>query len=77
MEWQPIETCPLDEDVLICEGNNVYVAYLNSYLNSYNKKYKRKHCEWIVRCVCMNSEGADIVTPSHWMPLPQLPKELI
>jgi len=63
MEWQPIETAPTYEAVLICGGDVLYpcVASLN------NGEWDAEAQGGILR--------EDIAeSPTHWMPLPEPPE---
>lgn len=60
-EWQDIETCPNDVDVLIAHDDKT-VKSIYAEDNDYTwEKYKGK--KW------------PYVSPTHWMPLPEPPKE--
>ena len=65
-QWQPIETCPDLEDVLVTNGNVIAIS-----MNFWNPE--RDEYVW---------EGGSNYPPSnwlrpitHWMPLPELPEE--
>lgn len=64
-EWQPIETAPRDgTEILCCECVEIFIGFwsgnnVDGYWDSYE-------------------EGAhyiDSYSPTHWMPLPEPPKE--
>lgn len=74
-QWQDISTAPLGVDVLICEIWNEG-KYPASYAVGYRLKsndYKgRPHFD------ISGASGHDMDTdirPTHWMPLPEPPKE--
>lgn len=65
--WQPIETAPRD-------GNFIMVAKLNSEYFVRQSAWSRINHEWVVDkneyiTVCLDFQ------PTHWRPLPELPKE--
>ena len=66
MKWQPIETAPKDgTHVLVCKESYYYpetASYRTYHPNAQGKATWRT-----------NSMGVKI-TPTHWMPLPPLPK---
>ena|SRR5579872_1661857 len=58
-QWQPIETAPIDEEVLVFDGDEILIAYKNDdgyWIHSYTPSTER-------------------LLPSHWMPLPEPPEE--
>ena len=59
-EWQPIETAPLNTTVLIWDGDMMWVA---------KAEFRRIPATWHWE----TPEG--FVTPTHWMPLPEPPKD--
>ncbi len=61
MNWQPIETAPKTEDVLLCDDHGHYVGgwIADSLIHG-------RDC-WMIH-------GGSAVTPTHWMPLPPLPE---
>ena len=62
-EWQPIESAPLDEPVLVWDGQ-VTVAKQTHY------KHGNRWWVWDTYGFC---EDGEIYEPSHWMPLPSPP----
>jgi hypothetical protein len=56
--WQPIETAPKEEDVL------VYVPKVGGYMTC---AYLRMSNVW------MSNTSNDALTPTYWMPLPKEP----
>jgi hypothetical protein len=75
MEWQPIETAPKNERVIIrCSGDRMAVA-LSSDLPLVGNG-------WHVSVPCMGGYGSGTDTfihwksdqPTHWMPLPDFSK---
>lgn len=64
MKWRSIETAPKNKNILICEGEKMYVAIFN--------KFNR----WEVDCTCIYAEDASEILPEYWMPLPKLPKKV-
>ena len=65
MNWQPIETCPIDrDDVLLWTPSGQLVGYT----------YDRKR--WYASGVKASDEGCDVELfepPTHWMPTPPDP----
>jgi Protein of unknown function (DUF551) len=58
--WQPIETAPENEMVLIWDGEHVYTA-------SYEYKHEMQTQVWL------ESNDFWISDVTHWMPLPEPP----
>lgn len=53
-----------EKSVLIIDNClNIYLGFLSKYYNSFD-------------CYCNCSEGSSIDTPTHWMLLPEPPKEI-
>lgn len=74
-EWQPIETAPRDGVPILLHGGNLSGEF---YLNRRNKGcvigfFADGKQYWI----CSNTDyyEVEIEHPTHWMPLPQPPKE--
>ena len=60
MKWQPIETAPKTEGVLLCDHHGCYVGrWITDSL------IHKRDC-WMIH-------GGSTVNPTHWMPLPPLP----
>jgi len=63
--WQPIETALIDGEytktLLLAQGDRVYVGFYNQDL----QEWAHDHYHL----------GIDKVAPTHWMPLPEPPKE--
>lgn len=78
-DWQPIETCPYDEDVLFYQpgrqlGDSGYwtspiqcVGYRKK--NPGFKEFETSH-------VSGHDLDEELDQPTHWMPLPETPKPL-
>lgn len=65
MEWQPIETAPVDVDVLVTDGSDTQCVARNSTLmESWQLTY----------CGSFAEDGDLCFEPTHWMPLPPPPK---
>jgi len=71
MQWQPIETLPQRELVLMrCAGSDV--PFVGSFFcGNFFENYEH---------IAIVGEGVEVstkveATPTHWMPLPQPPKE--
>jgi hypothetical protein len=68
MNWQPIETSPTDETVvLVWDGDSVSIA----------RYYSLSGC-WMAMAngtfAYDGTESITMVVPTHWMPLPEPPK---
>jgi hypothetical protein len=59
-EWQPIETAPKDEVILVYDGDDIYMA---EWDDSFNSRGWRLYID-----------GARLYRTTHWMPLPEPPK---
>ena len=62
MNWQPIETCPENTDVLLYDIGDIT---LGQYRQDCCGEYR--FFDWCA--------GGDTINPSHWMPLPEPPNE--
>lgn len=65
-QWQPIETAPRDDSLSLyyTEGNNIVISSVKYFsLNA-----KRELTDYQIR-----THGLGL--PTHWMPLPDTPKE--
>lgn len=63
-KWQPIETAPLEQWVLVYGGDGIEVAV--------------KTCfdEWLMTGYCEESmKHMAYENPTHWMPLPEAPND--
>jgi hypothetical protein len=64
--WQPIETAPKDgERIMLADVSDGYVSsgfYDQSVWNH----------GWVTAC---DRSDADTIDPTHWMPLPEPPKD--
>lgn len=65
MSWQPIETCPEGVDVI-------------AFFPDANEEYQRMVVhkldgDWYAQDVNASPDPIDDVTPTHWMPMPELP----
>lgn len=66
MEWMPIETAPKDgTDILIFEPCSDLCQYNIIYVVHYSDK------SWVESA----GEMYSVFYPTHWMPLPEPPKE--
>ena len=63
MDWQPIEIAPKDGTEIL-----VYTRCDDIYVVSYDEVFS---APWRIR----NHEGINEHVPTHWMPLPNPPKE--
>ena len=67
MEWQPIETAPKGREVLVYieDFNKVTTAWfcVNTGLWPHDEAYTE------------DGEACNVGLPTHWMPLPEPPKE--
>lgn len=65
-EWQPIETAPKDDWVI------VYLPWVNEVRQA---RYNYSHRGSIGWKICFGSQHPTTIysTPSHWMPLPRPP----
>lgn len=60
-QWQPIESCPLDTQVLLLvNGTLPDIGYRRSY-------------GWSLRG-CFEFTGTEGYYPTHWQPLPEIPE---
>lgn len=66
MKWQPIETAPKDKLIIaVVEGRTRLVKY-----------GKTSHLPWLGFCLAdQGPEDSDLCKPTHWMPLPEPPKD--
>ena len=81
-DWQPIETAPKNgEQVLLCQATDKYghVIHPRDFGVHVQVAYwvdgedeKEDGGEWVVYFDATPSLQVDF-TPSHWMPLPELP----
>lgn len=62
-EWQLIETCPINQDVLFLENGKVYLGVCVDYFDEDEKTY------WMFDTDHRSNAGF----PTHWMPLPASP----
>lgn len=71
MEWQPIETAPMDGTyILIYQHNKMYADYEHTiYVAKYRTDYLNNP-EWV------EAMGEEYICfdPTHWMPLPKPPE---
>lgn len=75
MEWQPIETAPRDQNVIVCrpypfgDGRRVCIArYDDDACNKNPRPYWRSSGQWA-------SKTQDRLSlPTHWTPLPEPPE---
>lgn len=64
MKWQPIETAPKDGTIILVADKGVYVARIAQW----DKGMLRSGGGWL------DAWNSDNVEPTHWMPLPDVPK---
>ena len=67
--WQPIETAPKDGTLVLTCVEGVYYRPITGVWSSYHPNQAGKTC-WRTSPV-----GGDKIAPTHWMPLPDPPKE--
>lgn len=76
IKWENIENAPKDGTILLVYGYyipyNMEKKYIIS-MASYEQNFWTKKYNW--RIYYENSEDIDEIIPSHWMPLPELPKK--
>lgn len=67
MNWQPIETAPVGDVILLCNAKHKYVC--------------TGYGEWMAlpqinlpRWISCDPNGVGRFKPTHWMPLPQPPE---
>ena len=65
-DWQPVGTHPHNTPMLIFDGKMICVA-------EFNTEYK--HHFWTVVGASGYECEDDFETPTHWMPLPEPPKD--
>lgn len=68
MDWQPIETAPEMETVLLYAPGLVHVGHFNT---TNNKWWTYTNGEGTISEVNLNSWAK----PTHWMPLPEPPSQ--
>lgn len=59
-EWQPIQTAPVDTEILVFHVDEFLGPMYRVVFNS---------------CSGAWSDGLDTYQPTHWMPLPEPPSE--
>ena len=64
MEWQPIETAPIDGTEVLVFGPKQDGVYLAAY----------KYGDWCVAGPWDDGWTELLSPPTHWMPLPEPPK---
>jgi hypothetical protein len=63
--WQPIETAPKDQDILVSDGDQIWLA-------TWGEDYG-----WYAKETDAPSLSADYLSSiTDWMPLPELPKRM-
>ena len=72
MTWQPIETAPWNAEVLLTGESGYCKPHDRFYINGYRVKDWHRG-EWNDATGTRLSDAG--WTPSHWMPLPEPPKE--
>ena len=77
LTWQPIETAPKDgSHFLVAEAISVYdIPCIGYYCQRFNRFEYWVDSDWYdvegYGCAAPN----ELSTPTHWMPLPELPKK--
>lgn len=76
-EWQPIETAPKDDDLILLylEGSGVRPGYWDDdqRWDDKLKRYVEGNGRWLaVESQCLTGGGWQ-TAPTHWMPLPDPP----
>lgn len=75
MDWQPIETAPKDgTSILVADADDIYKVEWRADDGMSSKKT----FSWCISESDRNDElgsGLIVDEPTHWMPLPQLPRE--
>jgi len=72
-EWQPIETAPKDGTCILVINDNKGGYYTEPFaigVAAYEGSYKTR--AWYSQACC---DGVSYFTPTHWMPLPEAPKD--
>lgn len=69
MEWQTIETAPLDTPILIWDGSMQCVAKKSIYTYQSGSPFTTWDCVGASGWDCEDT----FETPTHWMPLPPPP----
>lgn len=68
MEWQPIESAPKDGTEFVMLDANVRVATVGHWREAEASARAPGSAVW-------RPFWFPLATPTHWMPLPELPKE--
>lgn len=70
MEWQPIETAPKDEELIVLGNRNG--VWVGKYIPIYESGYKPENpfLSWLLNHKHMLKK---CTIPTHWMPLPHAP----
>ena len=66
MEWQPIETAPKDNRILVWNGKDMFVVHHG--INWITGDVAYIVAQWD------NKTNQVLTRPTHWMPLPPAPK---
>jgi hypothetical protein len=68
MKWEPIETAPKDGRLVLLANENV--TEIGWWSDGFSGRWEKRRMKWLPP-----SEGGWAVwfTPTHWLPLPQLP----
>lgn len=69
MKWQPIETIPNDERVLLCYGEPFFGTISKTIECGYYDEESGKFLFWL------SDREINTNKVTHWMPLPELPEE--
>ena len=67
-EWKPIETAPRDRQILIFTGMAIYSACWVKNMFNYDEA-------WLVAAYGGDGDQLIVKNPTHWMPLPEPPRE--
>lgn len=78
--WQPIETADLGKELLLCgskyhyeetvSGHTMYGNQVTIYVGWYSHSQRK----WVTSAPFSYAGGTELV-PTHWMPLPELPRK--
>ncbi len=78
MKWQPIETAPKDgTPILASLGPFMYIVFWSDHpdLKHPYAWWEQGHAEWENEKLIGYHEHFYPASPTHWLPLPKLPKE--
>ena len=70
MEWQPIETAPINDEVLVYNPKfGVLIGWINHNLDA-----QKPRPYWVYDNVNKSKKESRAYPPTHWMPLPEPPE---